>query len=89
MPFAWYHSGAVKDSREAAKARAMYEGELADRAALLLRLGFNKKDVLARLKANVAWDFELHGKPAHEARVKAIVDRVFERRGVGAGAPTL
>lgn len=89
MPFAWYHAETAHDQQSSAKAREMYERELADRAALLLRLGFAKKDVLARLTANVQWDFDLHGKPAHMQRVKTIVEQVFKRKGVGSGAPTL
>ncbi|MBW2731497.1 MAG: hypothetical protein JRH20_03835 [Deltaproteobacteria bacterium] len=89
MPFSWYHAESTADPQGPAKAQQMYEQELGDRAARLLRLGFSKKDVLARLTAHVQWDFELHAKPAHMTRVKAIVDQVFKRKGVGAGAPTI
>lgn len=67
----------------------MYEREIAERAALLLRLGYNAEETRARLRQSVDWDFELHDKPAHLAKVDSIVDSVYTRRGVGAGAPSL
>jgi hypothetical protein len=66
----------------------MYLGELRERAALLRRLNFNKAETLARLRANVAWDFELHAKPAFVAKLDGIVDDVFGR-GAGGGPPSL
>jgi len=36
----------------------MYRAELLDRAGLYFRLGYTTKRAVARLKANVAWDFE-------------------------------
>jgi hypothetical protein len=39
----------------------MYRAELLERAGLLCRLGYSSKRALARLKANVAWDFEQAG----------------------------
>jgi hypothetical protein len=61
---------------------AMYRRELEDRAALLLRLGRRPPAIKARLAANVAWDFELHGKPSHAAEVDKIVDAVVRRQSV-------
>lgn len=37
----------------------MYRAELQERASLYARLGYPSKRAVARLKANVAWDFEL------------------------------
>ncbi|MCA9668122.1 MAG: hypothetical protein KC503_21135 [Myxococcales bacterium] len=72
------------------RARHMYQLELAERAALLQRLGYSREDALTRLRTNVAWDFELHDKPEHARTVEQIVDRVFARHGVGGGgAPQL
>ncbi len=59
----------------------MYRRELEDRAALLLRLGRSPAFVKARLAANVAWDFELHARPAHAAEVDKLVDAVVRRQG--------
>ncbi len=39
----------------------MYRTELAERAALLCRLGYPREQAAARLRANVAWDFETAG----------------------------
>jgi hypothetical protein len=66
----------------------MYRNELRERAALLLRLGHSQERVKKRLLANVAWDFEMNGTPRHEQTIDKIVNEVFARRGVGAGAPT-
>jgi hypothetical protein len=37
---------------------AMYRTELAERAALLQRLGHSAEQATARLRANLAWDFD-------------------------------
>src|SRR3954468_20152042 len=50
----------------------MYRREMEDRAALLYRLGYSAKLCKARLAANVAWDFELHGRPRHAADIDKI-----------------
>lgn len=84
MPFEWYEPDVPRvDTRS--KALQMYERELADRAALLQRLGYSKSAALERLRGNVEWDFELHDKPEHLARVNEIVERVYARRGAGGG----
>jgi hypothetical protein len=67
----------------------MYRRELEDRAALLFRLGYSSKRTKARLHGNVAWDFELHGRPRHAAEVDKIVDAVYRRGGKAGGAPTV
>ena len=65
----------------------LYEKELAERAALLQRMGFSKAEATMRLRTNVEWDFELHRKPSHLDRVAAIVERVYARRGISGGGP--
>ncbi len=67
----------------------MYRRELEERAALLHRLGYSAKRCKLRLHANVAWDFELHGRPKHAQEVDKIVDAVYRRGGAGAGAPSV
>ena len=90
MPFSWYYPDVPTSYTDAkAKASSMYEREMAERAALLLRLGFSKSETRDRIKGNVEWDFELHAKPAHFKRVNTLVNEVFARRGTGSGAPTL
>jgi len=88
MPFPWYQAD-VPDELLASpdKARAMYENELRERAMLLLRLGYSAEEAKLRLRGNVRWDFELHGKPPHLKRVDSIVDQVFAARRAGVGGP--
>lgn len=86
MSFPWLD---VKRSPASSATRdAMYRTEVEDRAALLFRLGFTKERAKARLRANVGWDFELHGRPRHAADIERIVDAVY-RRGGGSGPPTV
>ena len=59
--------------------RAMYKKEIEDRAGLLLRLGYAARDVKARLKKSVDWDFDLHARPDHASEVDRIVDDVYKR----------
>ena len=58
--------------------------------ALLLRLGYSEGDALTMVRGAVRWDFELHGAPAHLARVAPIVAQVYARAGqTGGGTPIL
>ena len=41
---------------------AMYRAELVHRAGIYYRLGYPPSRAIARLKANVAWDFEVSGR---------------------------
>jgi hypothetical protein len=84
--FPWHEVKRPPVSHE--KREEMYRRELEDRAALYLRLGFGAKQAKQRLKAAVAWDFELHGRPKHATEVDRIVDAVY-RRGGGSGPPTV
>jgi hypothetical protein len=67
----------------------MYRRELEERAALLFRLGYPVQRTKARLHANVAWDFELHGRPRHAAEIDKIVDAVYRRGGRSGGTPSV
>lgn len=92
MPFSWYHADLPTqiDARGTARANAMYEAELAEKAALLQRLGHSLEQTQARLRANIEWDFEMNGgRAAVVARINAIAKAVYQRRGVGAGSPTI
>jgi hypothetical protein len=79
MPFDWMQpkQNPAYAKTLAAKREAMYRGELADRAALLHRLGHGKAAVRARLAANIAWDVEAGGSPIPGGEIDAIVDRAF------------
>ena len=88
MSFPWYEADVPADFLFAPeKRRAMYEGELRERAALLLRLGFPADQAKLRLRGNLRWDFELHRTPAELARVDSIVDQVFAAGRAGVGGP--
>lgn len=91
MPFSWYHADIPADYSDAsAKATRMYELELGDRAALLLRLKFSREEAKLHLRGYVAWDFELNKEPDHLQRVDGLVDRVYDNRGhSGGGFPML
>jgi hypothetical protein len=78
-----------KKIRTSEKRDAMYRRELEERAALLYRLGYPAARAKLRLHANVAWDFELHGKPRHAAEVDKIVDAVYRRGGLAGGPPSV
>jgi hypothetical protein len=66
----------------------MLRSDLEARAALLYRLGYPAARTKARLRANLAWDFELHGRPKLEREIDKIVDVVY-RRGGGSGPPSV
>jgi hypothetical protein len=88
MPFSWYHPDIPEAFKvTGSKASRMYNIELQERAALLMRLGFSLEETTRRLHGNVRWDFELHEDPAHLAQVKDLVEKVYKTRRDGAGGP--
>jgi len=64
-----------------AKREAMIRAELAERAALLHRLGHSRAEVKARLASALRWEAEKpDGTPGHAegaAEIDAILDREF------------
>lgn len=89
MSFPWLEVKRPPSSATTSATRdEMYRQEVEDRASLLFRLGFSKERAKARLRANVGWDFELHGRPRHAVDIDRIVDAVY-RRGGGSGPPTV
>ena len=88
MIFDWMQTRSPT-KRNQPKRDDMYRRELEDRAALLYRLGYSAKRCKARLAANVAWDFEMHGRPRHAAEVDKIVDAVYRRGGRSGGIPSV
>lgn len=79
MPFDWMQPkrNPAHAKTLAAKRDAMYRGELAERAALLQRLGHDRGAVRARLAANLGWDFEAAASPIPGGDLDAIVERAF------------
>lgn len=64
----------------AAKRQAMYVGELAERASLLMRLGFGRDATRRRLAGRVQWDFAAVGEEAPFLKqLDEILDRTFQR----------
>ncbi len=62
---------------------ATHEDEIDKRAFLLAELGVPKKEAEARLKANLAWEFERLGKAKVTKRVSALVTAAYRRAGLG------
>lgn len=86
MSFPWYEP--VRRKPNLQRRDEVLKQELEDRAALLHRLGYSKAQAKARLRANVAWDYEMHGKAKHDKEIDKIVDNVFKRGG-GSGPPSV
>ena len=88
--FAWDEAERVRRRLRSPEARhAMYRRELEQRAELLFRLGYSQKRAKERLRMNVGWDFQLHGRPKHAADVDRIVDTVYRRGSASPGTPTV
>jgi len=67
--------------REKKASLAVVEREMSERAALLQRLGYPLAEAQMRVRGNLLWDFELHGRPPIAARSDQIVARVYARTG--------
>lgn len=80
MPFDYLHSSVPKSYLDAGeKAETQYLREIEQRAALLFRLGYSKDEAIARLRGNLAWDWECNPNPDFVARLKESVAGVVER----------
>ena len=80
MPFDWMEPkrNPAHTKTLPAKRQAMARAELAERAALLHRLGHSRAQVKARLEAHVRWEAEQPGgAPSAAADVAAALDREF------------
>jgi len=77
--FIWDEKPKTNQRHAKEQRRAMYKKEIEDRAGLLLRLGYQARDVKARLRKTVDWDFDLQDKPDHAGEVDRIVDDVYKR----------
>lgn len=86
MSFPWMASSKRprRRSSDAERRLAMYRDELVARAGLYYRLGYPPSRAIARLKANVTWDFELgtEGRPTGLADkdIAEIVKSTYLRR---------
>lgn len=86
MSFPWLASSKRprRRSSDAEHRLAMYRDELVQRAGLFYRLGYPPSRAIARLKANVAWDFELGtgGRPTGltDKDIAEIVKATYLRR---------
>lgn len=80
-PFDWMEPSVpdTQAARERHASIAALERELRDRAALLQRLGFTLAEAQMRVRGNLLWDFELHGRPAIASRSDSIVAGVYAR----------
>lgn len=81
MPFDWMEPSVPEGqaAREQGTALSATEREMAERAALLLRLGYSLADAQMRVRGNLLWDFEVQGRPALASRADQIVARVYDR----------
>ncbi len=80
--FDWMRPAAtgVPATTAAERRREMYLAELAERAALLMRLGHGRDAARARLAARVRWDFEgSEDEKGWLAELDGVVNRVFTR----------
>ena len=86
MSFPWLEPSKRRRRRprDGAHRLAMYKDELVARAGLFYRLGYPPSRAIARLKANVAWDFELgtDGRPQglSDKDIAEIVKATYLRR---------
>jgi hypothetical protein len=62
----------------------MYRQEMAERAGLYCRLGYAPSKAIARLKANLEWDFEIGAGPRpkglEDSDISEIVKATYLRR---------
>lgn len=84
VSFDWMTAPSHRNRRRQAERRAaMYRAEIADRAAMLRRLGYSVAQARARLEANVSWDFEsvaaVRPTEVSPAAVKKMVGAAYQR----------
>jgi hypothetical protein len=89
MSFPYYASHVPADLKAtfAPRALEMERKEIRERAGILMRLGHTQPDVTVRMKQYVAWEFEMHGKPAVAAEVEELVAGVYSRATPSAQKP--
>ena len=74
----------AEQTAEAERRAGMYRAEMLERASLLNRLGYSAKRATARLRANLAWDFEQANgeRPSglSDREIGEIVKTAYQRR---------
>jgi hypothetical protein len=88
VSFPWINPEVRRPAKRSSESRvAQVRTELGQRAAMYYRLRFSKERALERLRANVAWDFELSGsgRPSwlSDRELEAIVNATYTRRPGG------
>jgi hypothetical protein len=79
MSFDWMDA---KPRDGAVNTTATREDEILARATLLARLGYTKKRIEARVKQNLAWEYEQVGAPIVAKRVAALITEGCRRAGL-------
>ncbi|MEM9490168.1 MAG: hypothetical protein AAGC55_13555 [Myxococcota bacterium] len=74
MAFEWMHPSSTPIADRAAARLTMYRREVAQRAALLYRLGYPVERAIARLQANADWDFEVGADRPIELSAEGIAE---------------
>jgi len=65
----------------AARSQETFEREVRERAQLMCHLRFRREDTIARLKQNIAWEFDdawTKKAPSIHAQIEAIVTEVYK-----------
>ena len=80
MDFCWMDNGKEDSANEDGdKSVLAAEEDVAERAALLRRLGYDQADAVHRCMGNIAWAFSVHRKPSiTPARIRKIVASVYK-----------
>ncbi len=79
--FDWMDSRTARRTRNSEEVRA---DEVTRRATLLAHLGYSEATALARLRANLEWEYESMGKATVAKKLGALIGDAYKR----AGGPT-
>jgi len=80
MPFDWMQSPTV--DRDPSRANAARDHDILERAKMLLRLGYDRNEVKARLQHELEEEFELSGKVPTKKHIAALIKAAVERHEV-------
>jgi hypothetical protein len=82
MPFPWYDAPIPEAVRATYNDRALdaVRREIEERASLLGRLGYSKQQAIARLRANMSWEFErMSSKAPLNDELEKLVDAAYQK----------